>query len=187
MRRELFAMETVCIFYFTIEIILRFIVSPIKLHFWFKALNIIDLVAILPYYIILALEDGYSGSAIVALRMFRLFRAFRILKVSRYISGMKVLGQTLREALSDLWMIAFLTVIGTLLFASCVFYFENIWDPVTPFESIPLTLWWAIVTISTIGYGDMAPNTLGEDKLICLLMLTGQGLCEERFFLRFEA
>lgn len=162
MREELFAMETFCIVYFTIEIALRFIVSPIKLRFWLKGLNIIDLAAILPYYIILGLEEGYSGSVIVALRMFRLFRAFRILKVSRYVTGMQVLGQTLREAFSDLWMIAFLTVIGTLLFASCVFYFENIWDPGTPFESIPLTLWWSVVTISTIGYGDMAPKTLGK-------------------------
>lgn len=162
MQKELFAMESFCIIYFTIELILRFIVSPTKMRFWFKTLNIIDLIAILPYYIILTLEGSYSGTAIVALRMFRLFRAFRILKVSRYVSGMKVLGQTLREALSDLWMIAFLTVIGTLLFASCVFYFENIWDPGTPFESIPLTLWWSIVTISTIGYGDMAPKTVGK-------------------------
>ncbi|XP_031555510.1 potassium voltage-gated channel subfamily A member 7-like [Actinia tenebrosa] len=159
-RSEIFVLESFCIIYFTIEIILRFIASPIKSKFWLKVLNIIDLLAILPYYIILGLENDYSNKSIVALRVFRLARAFRILKVSRYVSGMKVLGQTLREALSDLWMIAFLTVIGTLLFASCVFYFEQIWDPGTKFESIPLSFWWSIVTISTVGYGDMAPKTL---------------------------
>lgn len=166
-RSEIFVLESFCIIYFTIEIILRFIASPIKSKFWLKVLNIIDLLAILPYYIILALEDDYGNKGIVALRVFRLARAFRILKVSRYISGMKVLGQTLREAFSDLWMIAFLTVIGTLLFASCVFYFEQIWDPGTPFESIPLSLWWSIVTISTVGYGDMAPKTLGKSAKTC--------------------
>jgi hypothetical protein len=160
---KLFVLESFCMVYFTIEIILRFIASPIKLKFWFKVMNIIDLIAVLPYYIIIGLpENDYNNTIIVALRVFRLSRAFRIIKVSRYVSGMKVLGQTLREALSDLWMIAFLTVIGTLLFASCVFYFEQIWDPDTQFESIPLSLWWSIVTISTIGYGDMAPKTLGR-------------------------
>lgn len=165
-RSELFVLESLCIIYFTIELVLRFIASPIKSKFWFKVLNIIDLLAILPYYIILALGSDYSNKGIVALRVFRLARAFRILKVSRYVSGMKVLGQTLREALSDLWMIAFLTVIGTLVFASCVFYFEQIWDPGTSFESIPLSLWWSIVTISTVGYGDMAPKTLGKSANI---------------------
>lgn len=73
---------------------------------------------------------------------------------------MKVLGKTVKDSIGDLWTMLFLNLIGTVLFGSIAYYCEQ-WHEGTEFESIPLSCWWAMVTITTLGYGDMAPKTLG--------------------------
>ncbi|EDO47861.1 predicted protein [Nematostella vectensis] len=169
----LFTIETCCVAYFTTELVLRFLVSPTKLLFFRSVLNLIDVLAVAPYYAMLIIEVGLSSTGAAALRIFRLSRVFRVLKVSRYVSGMEVLTKTMRAAIYDVWMVVFLTMIGTTLFASCVYYFEQFGDPDTDFESIPMSIWWAIITISTVGYGDLAPRTLCELNLIIILDLVG--------------
>lgn len=73
---------------------------------------------------------------------------------------MKVLGKTFKDSIGDLWTMLFLNIIGTVLFGSIAYYCEQ-WHEGTKFESIPVSCWWAIITITTLGYGDIVPKTLG--------------------------
>ncbi len=89
--------ETFCIIWFTVEYLLRLISSPKKLHFLYQPLNVIDIVAILPFYITLALNSvNTSVSSLSILRILRLVRVFRIFKLSRYSKGLKILGYTFK-------------------------------------------------------------------------------------------
>lgn len=153
--------EASCIAWFTFELLVRFIVSPEKRKFFLRPLNVIDLIAIVPFYVSLFISSSSLGTPLYILRVLRLSRVFRVLKISRYISTMKVLGKTVRASINDLWTMCFLNVIGTVLFGSMTYYCEQ-WDEGTKFDSIPVACWWAIVTITTVGYGDLVPRTLGK-------------------------
>ncbi|XP_031564950.1 potassium voltage-gated channel subfamily A member 3-like [Actinia tenebrosa] len=153
-----FVMEVLCISWFTLEYLVRLFSSPHKLLFARSFLNVIDLVAILPYYITLPMENTKITSLAV-LRVIRLVRVFRIFKLSRHSRGLQVLGQTLRASSRELGMLIFFLFISVILFASAVYYAEEE-DPRSKFNSIPDAFWWAVVTMTTVGYGDMFPVTL---------------------------
>ena len=153
--------EASCIAWFAFELLVRFIVSPLKRKFFLQPLNVFDLIAIVPFYISLFISSTAIGTPLYILRVLRLSRVFRVLKISRYISTMKVLGKTVRASINDLWTMCFLNLIGTILFGSTAYYCEQ-WDEGTKFNSIPMACWWAMVTITTVGYGDLVPRTLGK-------------------------
>ena len=160
--------EACNIAWFTFELLVRFILSPEKRKFFLRPLNVIDLIAVVPFYISLFISSTSLGTPLYILRVLRLSRIFRVMKFSRYISTMKVLGKTVRASIVDLWTMCFLNVIGTVLFGSTTYYCES-WDEGTGFESIPVACWWAIVTITTVGYGDLVPRTLCKSKTnICI-------------------
>lgn len=152
--------EQFCLAWFTLELLARFVASPEKRRFLCKFLNIVDVVAILPFYISLIASRSYNIPMHV-IKIFHLSKIFQVLKISRYTSTMKVLGKTAKACLSDLWTVVFLTFIGTILFGSVVYFCEQ-WDKGTEFHSIPDSCWWAVVTITTLGYGDLVPNTIGK-------------------------
>eukprot|EP00794_Sanderia_malayensis_P015109 gene15109-16665_t len=164
--------ETFCIVWFTLEYLVRLASSPRKFHFLYQPLNIIDVVAILPFYVTLALNSvNTSVSSLSILRILRLVRVFRIFKLSRYSKGLKILGYTFKASLQELGLLAFFLLIGIVLFSSAAYYCEESVKG-TKFRSIPHTFWWAIVTMTTVGYGDMTPETLGG-KLVgsfCVLL-----------------
>ena len=157
-------LEASCISWFTLELIARFSVSPEKRKFFVQALNIIDLVVIVPFYISLFISFGSIRVSLYILRILRLSRVFRVLKISRYVTTMKVLGKTFKDSIGDLWTMLFLNIIGTVLFGSIAYYCEQ-WHEGTKFESIPVSCWWAMVTITTLGYGDIVPKTLGKNEI----------------------
>lgn len=159
----IYILESSCISWFTFELIMRFAVSPEKRKFFFRALNFIDFIAIVPFYIALFISSRSAVIPLYILRILRLSRVFRVLKFSRYITTMKVLGKTVRESINDLWTMLFLNLIGTVLFGSIAYYCEQ-WDEGTQFQNIPISCWWAVVTITTLGYGDMVPKTLGKHR-----------------------
>lgn len=155
--------EACNIAWFTFELLVRVVVSPEKRKFFLRPLNVIDLIAIAPFYISLFISSSSLVTPLYILRVLRLSRVFRVMKFSRYISTMKVLGKTVRASISDLWTMCFLNLMGTVLFGSTAYYCEQ-WDEGTKFESIPMACWWAIVTITTVGYGDLVPRTLCKSK-----------------------
>ncbi|XP_056133094.1 potassium voltage-gated channel subfamily C member 2 isoform X2 [Lampris incognitus] len=176
--------EGVCVFWFTIEFLVRVTFSPDKLEFVKSVLNIIDFVAILPFY----LEVGLSGLSSKAakdvlgfLRVVRFVRILRIFKLTRHFVGLRVLGHTLRASTNEFLLLIIFLALGVLIFATMIYYAERIGaspnDPTashhTMFKNIPIGFWWAVVTMTTLGYGDMYPQTWSGMLVGALCALAG--------------
>lgn len=158
-----FYIECVCNAWFTLEIIIRFLSSPSKLEFIKGVVNIIDFMATLSFYLDLALQNFFSLSHYDnadILEFFSIIRIMRLFKLTRHSAGLKILIQTFKASAGELMLLVFFLVLGIVIFASLVYYAERIqYNPNNDFNSIPLGLWWALVTMTTVGYGDMAPKT----------------------------
>uniref|UniRef100_A0A3Q2XRQ8 Potassium voltage-gated channel, Shaw-related subfamily, member 2 n=1 Tax=Hippocampus comes TaxID=109280 RepID=A0A3Q2XRQ8_HIPCM len=176
--------EGVCVFWFTIEFLVRVTFCPVKLEFVKSLLNIIDFVAILPFY----LEVGLSGLSSKAakdvlgfLRVVRFVRILRIFKLTRHFVGLRVLGHTLRASTNEFLLLIIFLALGVLIFATMIYYAERIGakpnDPTasvhTKFKNIPIGFWWAVVTMTTLGYGDMYPKTWSGMVVGALCALAG--------------
>lgn len=156
-----FVIEALCIGWFSLEYVIRLVFSPSKWKFFISVLNIIDLVSIIPFYITLPMEDSANVSSLAVLRSVRLVRVFRIFKLSRYSRGLQILGHTLKASLRELGLLFFFLCMGVVLFSSAVYYAEISNEDGNDFLSIPHSFWWAIITMTTVGYGDITPKTLG--------------------------
>ncbi|RVE74206.1 hypothetical protein OJAV_G00019790 [Oryzias javanicus] len=173
-----FIVETVCIIWFSFEIIVRFFASPSKTAFFKNIMNSIDIVSILPYFITLGTDlaqhqgNGQQAMSFAILRIIRLVRVFRIFKLSRHSKGLQILGHTLRASMRELALLIFFLVIGVILFSSAV-YFAEADEPTSQFTSIPDAFWWAVVTMTTVGYGDMKPITVGGKIVGSLCAIAG--------------
>ena len=170
--------ETTSVIAFSIEYLLRFSFCPDKQKFLKSGMNAIDLVAVLPFYIEkLMASSNLKGSQV--LRVIRLVRVFRLMKISRYLTWLKVFANTLRLSIAPLGMILFITLIATVVFASAIYFFERD-EPLgrgsygsVPFDSIPASFWWCVVTMTTVGYGDMVPQTSAGKFLATLATFSG--------------
>ncbi|XP_054255458.1 potassium voltage-gated channel subfamily C member 2 isoform X6 [Indicator indicator] len=176
--------EGVCVVWFTFEFLVRVVFSPNKLEFIKNLLNIIDFVAILPFY----LEVGLSGLSSKAakdvlgfLRVVRFVRILRIFKLTRHFVGLRVLGHTLRASTNEFLLLIIFLALGVLIFATMIYYAERVGaqpnDPSasehTQFKNIPIGFWWAVVTMTTLGYGDMYPRTWSGMLVGALCALAG--------------
>ncbi|XP_031582355.1 potassium voltage-gated channel subfamily C member 4 [Oreochromis aureus] len=166
----LFTVEGICVVWFTFEFLVRIISCPDKVVFIRNMLNIIDFVAILPFYLELALKSLSSKAAndvLNFLRVVRFVRILRIFKLTRHFVGLRVLGHTLRASVNEFLLLIIFLALGVLIFATMIYYAERIGiqpdDPTgcnhTHFKNIPISFWWAVVTMTTLGYGDMYPQT----------------------------
>ncbi len=157
-RQIIHILEIICVIWFTTEILVRFIVCPSKRKFLGQIMNWLDFAAIIPFYTQLFLTNTDVNS-IVALRIIRLIRVFRVFKLSRHSYSLQILGHTLRSSLSELFLLGFFLSIGVVVFSTLMFYAEQE-SKEKKFSSIPAGFWWAVVTMTTLGYGDIVPVTL---------------------------
>lgn len=156
-KKVIFYIEAFCVATFTLELAIRIIVCPNKLTFLKQPMNWIDFFAILPFYLQVMLNKS-DIQTMVVFRVIRLVRVFRIFKLSRHSYGLQILGHTLKSSCSELFLLAFFLSIGVVIFSSIIYYAEK--DVAkSHFKTIPHGFWWAVVTMTTLGYGDMVPLT----------------------------
>ncbi|KAI1722985.1 ion transport protein [Ditylenchus destructor] len=153
--------EFVCNLWFSFEILVRFICCPSKLRFFHYPLNIIDLVATLSFYTdaILAriLNEDAPKDVVEFLSMIRILRLF---KLTQHHRGLQILIHTFRASAKELMLLVFFLVLGVVIFATLVYYAEKTEiNPNNQFHSIPVGLWFSLITMTTVGYGDMTPQT----------------------------
>ena len=155
-----FVIECVCVTWFSLEFLLRIFSCPNKLAFCKNVMNIFDLLAILPFFISIVQnslsercgEGSTEGSFIVI----RVLRVFRIFKLSKHSQGLRILGLTIKTSLRELGMFFFFLIVAMVIFSSAAYYAE-MGEPESQLKSIPGAFWWAIVTMTTVGYGDVTP------------------------------
>ena len=160
-------LEGVCVLYFTTELSLRFFFCPNKFIFVKGVMNWIDLLSIIPFFLqIVLIKDFRQSHEVTYLQILRVIRVFRIIKLSKHSVGLQILGHTLKASFRELLLLIFFLAINIVIFSSLVYYCEK--DvPETKFISIPSTFWWAVITMTTVGYGDMVPTTwLGKVSLM---------------------
>ncbi|MCD4736442.1 MAG: ion transporter [Bacteroidales bacterium] len=155
---------------FSIEYILRVLSSPKPKGYIFSFYGLIDLLSILPTYLSLILV---GSQYFLVIRILRLLRVFRVLKLGRYVRASRTLSIALFESKHKI--IVFLEVILTLVIVmgSLMYLIEG---PEGGFSSIPRSIYWAIVTLTTVGYGDIAPQTVTGQFLASIIMITGYAI-----------
>lgn len=167
-RDTLYYLEVISVVVFSIEYILRLIVADSKIRFMFSFFGMIDLLAILPFYLA-------SGIDLRSIRVFRLFRLIRLFKLFRYSKAIKRYKQAFTLIKTELAI--FLSATLFLLYVASVgiYYFENPAQP-EQFRSVFHCMWWAVATLTTIGYGDMYPITVGGKIFTSVIVIIGLGV-----------
>ena len=156
---------------FTIEYSLRMLISEKPKKYAFSFLGIIDLLALLPSYLTLITT---GGSYLVVIRTIRLLRIIRILKLSRYLREASVLSDALKASRHKI--LIFIGTVFTLVMIVGTLMYLIEGDEGSGFTSIPRGIYWAIVTVTTVGYGDIAPQTMMGQGLASILMLMGYAI-----------
>jgi voltage-gated potassium channel len=168
MRDLLNVFELISILIFSIEYLLRIYVAKKRLGYIFSFYGIIDLISILPFYLGSFLD-------LRGLRIFRIFRIFRLFKLVRYnqaIERFKVASQIVKE---EIILFLILSMIFVFISSAGIYYFEHDAQP-NVFPSIFHSFWWAIVTLTTVGYGDAYPITVGGKIFTSFVLLIGVGI-----------
>lgn len=160
-RSQFIVIETVTVIFFTIEYVLRIWSAPggshlspwiLRRRYVFSFYGIVDILSIIPYYLPLILPG-------IDLRFLRVLRMLRILKVSHYNSALEDLVKAIYDERKSFFSAAYILAVAILLSSSLAYYAEHTAQP-EAFRSIPHAIWWSIITLTTVGYGDVSPVTL---------------------------
>lgn len=155
---------------FTIEYLLRIWITKKSFKYMFSFFGIIDLIAIIPTYLSLLMP---GGELIIIVRMLRLLRIFRILKLMQYISATNLLMDSLIKSRYKISVfILFVSILVTILGA--ILYLVE--GAQSGFTSIPRGIYWAIITLTTVGYGDITPSTVAGQSIASVVMLLGYAI-----------
>ena len=158
---------------FTIEYVLRIYAAPDKKAFIFSFFGLVDLIAILPSLVLIPGLGHLPGFHV--LRILRFLRVFRIFKATRFILAVDRMIEALGEVKRELLALVILSAMMVYLSACGIYYFEKEAQP-EHFGTIPKSMWWAIVSLTTIGYGDVYPVTPGGKVFTAFVALIGVGL-----------
>ncbi|XP_018521136.1 potassium voltage-gated channel subfamily G member 4-like [Lates calcarifer] len=191
--RSIFVVESVCVVWFSIEFLVRFLYAPSKLEFARGPFNIIDAIAILPYYVSLFLElRDESVQDIVAgagkstldklgliLRVMRALRILYVMRLARHSLGLQTLGLTIQRSMTDFGLLLLFMCVAVTLFSPLVHLAESelapnaARSPHLSFSSIPASYWWSIISVTTVGYGDMVPRSIPGQLVALISILSG--------------
>ena len=168
--RLLFALEWVFTLAFTIEYTCRLLVAERWLRYGRSFFGVVDLLAILPTFLSLVVPGAQVGAV---LRVLRILRVFRVLKLAQFIGGERMLLRAFRSSAYKIvvFLIAVLTVV--VVFGSAMYFIEG---SDSGFTSIPRSVYWAIVTLTTVGFGDITPLTPFGQMVAAMIMVLGYGI-----------
>lgn len=166
--RLLHGIEVIIVALFTVEYLLRIAVADRKRDYILSFYGIIDLLAILPFYLALGIDMR-------SLRALRVLRLFRLFKLVRYNNAIERFSRAFAIAREEIVVFAVVTVILLFFSGIGIYYFEHDAQPEV-FSSIFHSLWWAMVTLTTVGYGDMVPITAGGRLFTFFMLLIGLGI-----------
>jgi voltage-gated potassium channel len=166
-RERLHAFEVFSVVVFTLEYLLRLALGRPRMAYAFSFYGVVDLLAILPFYIT-------TGLDLRSLRIFRLLRLFRLLKLVRYSAAVQRYHRAFRIAREELVFFGIISLILLYLSAVGIYYFEHQAQPET-FGSVFHCLWWAVVTLCAVGYGDVIPITVGGRIFTFFVLIIGLG------------
>lgn len=168
--------ELFSVLIFSIEYITRMWVSDLRpqyqrsnggrVRYFFSPMALVDLLAIAPFFLSMAGID---------LRILRIVRMMRILKFTRYTNAMNILGDAIRSRKDELVLTLITMVFLLLIFGTLIYFVEHEAQP-EAFSSIPASLWWAVVTLTTIGYGDVYPITMAGKIIAGISAIFGIGM-----------
>jgi voltage-gated potassium channel len=170
MRQALYIMEWIITGLFTLEYLLRLYVSQSPLRYSRSFFGIVDLLAILPTFIDLIVPGAHY---LMLLRVLRVLRIFRVLKLAKYIGEANVLMRAMRASARKISVFIFAVLILVLILGSLMYLIEG---AAHGFTSIPKSVYWAIVTLTTVGYGDISPQTPLGQFFASIIMITGYGI-----------
>ncbi|XP_020499758.1 potassium voltage-gated channel subfamily G member 2 [Labrus bergylta] len=182
---NIFVLETVCVAWFSLEFMLRFIQTQSKCMFLRTPLNVIDVVAILPYYITLIVDsmsvggkptgsgNNYLEKVGLVLRVLRALRIFYVMRLARHSLGLQTLGLTVRRCTREFGLLLLFLCVAMALFSPLVFLAESELGAKQEFTSIPGSYWWAVISMTTVGYGDMVPRSIPGQVVALSSILSG--------------
>ena len=153
---------------FTIEYFLRILVADKPIKYILSFYRLIDIIAILPFF----LSVGFDFRAIRIFRVFRIFRSLKLIRFNRALRRFKIASKLVQQ---EIILFLLITMIFIFLTASGIYYLENGIQPET-FKSIPHSIWWSIVTLTTVGYGDIVPITPGGKVFTFFILIIGVGI-----------
>lgn len=156
----LLVMDVACLCFFSLEYLTRFLCSPSKLNFLRALQNIVDFLAFAPDYIelLFGIINPHQTEGVAIMEMLfilRILRLFRIFRLIRHVPGLWILLYTLKASFNELMLMCVFLLIGMVVFATLVHFVE----PQGTFSNIPVGFWWSVVTMTTVGYGDMYPQS----------------------------
>ncbi|XP_049636505.1 potassium voltage-gated channel subfamily G member 1 [Suncus etruscus] len=185
MCHNIFIVESVCVGWFSLEFLLRLIQAPSKLTFLRSPLSLIDLVAILPYYGTLLVDgaaagrrkpgaaNNYLDKVGLVLRVLRALRILYVMRLARHSLGLQTLGLTARRCTREFGLLLLFLCVAIALFAPLLYVIENEMAESPEFTSIPACYWWAVITMTTVGYGDMVPRSTPGQVVALSSILSG--------------
>ncbi len=158
---------------FTIEYIVRVVVVRQKKRYIFSFFGIVDILSIIPTYLTIFLA---GSQYLLVIRILRLLRVFRVLKMARHIGEANLIMNAFRASLAKLTVFLFFVIALTVVLGTAMYIVEGLIAKNPGFNSVPQSVYWGIVTISTVGYGDITPVTVVGKFIATIIMLIGYGI-----------